>query len=251
MTAAFAGAAGIVALTRVNRREEFPLAAIPLAFATQQALEGLLWLTLPTQPHGPAQSLLTTVFLLFAKVMWPVLTPFAAWSIEPDRTRRRLIGLCLAGGIAIAAFFLWSLLANVHTARIDGRHIVWSSSAVSAISGSGTGEVSSRWARSSPTFSIGRHSPPCGASSRRREASSSSSISADWLASKSRPCPAGERRRHRGASPAGRTAAASGRPRGDAHQGGRALDECMAYGPADAADVAWPSPDGLRRCGVT
>lgn len=127
MTAAFAGAAGIVALTRVNRREEFPLAAIPLAFATQQALEGLLWLTLPTQPHGPAQSPLTTVFLLFAKVMWPVLTPFAAWSIEPDRTRRRLIGLCLAGGIAIAAFFLWSLLANVHTARIDGRHIVYSS----------------------------------------------------------------------------------------------------------------------------
>ena len=40
VTVAVTGTAGIVALIRVNRREDIALAATPLFFAAQQAIEG-------------------------------------------------------------------------------------------------------------------------------------------------------------------------------------------------------------------
>jgi hypothetical protein len=121
------GAAGIGAVVRADKREELALAAMPLFFAAQQAVEGLLWLTLPVSPEGPTSSLLTQMFLFLAKVFWPIFAPLAVLMIEPDLRRRRLIAGCLVAGAAIGIYFLWSLLANPHTASIGGGHIVYSS----------------------------------------------------------------------------------------------------------------------------
>ena len=79
-----------------------PLAAFPLLFGIQQALEGVLWLTLgdplgrivgvPPPAVGPLMAL---GFLGFAYVLWPTLVPLAARGIEP-RPRRRLLFAALA-----------------------------------------------------------------------------------------------------------------------------------------------------------
>jgi len=45
--------------------------------------------------------------------------------IEPSPTRRRLIGLCLAAGLATSGYLLWALLAAPHGADISGSHIVY------------------------------------------------------------------------------------------------------------------------------
>jgi hypothetical protein len=126
IAAAFTGATGLVAATRVHTREQMPLAVVPLVFAGQQGLEGLLWLSLPKHPEGPISSLLTYAFLAFAKVIWPVLIPVAVLLIEPEARRRRLLTWCSAAGALTGAFFVISLSSQVHTARIEESHIAYS-----------------------------------------------------------------------------------------------------------------------------
>ena len=97
----------------------------PLIIAVQQAIEGCLWLTLPVDPEGPVSSLLTLLFLLYAKVFWPAFAPITALLVEPEPRRRQLMAICAAAGAAIAALFLWSIYAHPHGAIIRGGHIVY------------------------------------------------------------------------------------------------------------------------------
>jgi hypothetical protein len=124
-TAGITGAIGIVALARANAPREWLLAATPILFAAQQGVEGLLWLNLPIAPDGSVPTLLTYLFLFFAEVFWPVYAPAAVLAIEPSSQRRRLMALCLAVGVGVAGYFLWSILVHSHAARILGGHIVY------------------------------------------------------------------------------------------------------------------------------
>ncbi len=69
---------------QVRHPREVPLAAMPLLFAFQQAVEGALWLQLPAAGSREAVAALSLVFLVFAKVLWPAYTALAVLSIEPD-----------------------------------------------------------------------------------------------------------------------------------------------------------------------
>lgn len=127
IAAGVTGAVGAAVVSRVSRRSELPLAAIPLFFAVQQAVEGLLWLTLPVAPEGAASSALTWLFILFAKVFWPFYAPLAVLLVEPEQLRRRVLTIFCFAGAGIALFFLGSILSNTHSAHILGGHIVYSS----------------------------------------------------------------------------------------------------------------------------
>lgn len=102
-----------------------PLASLPLIFAGQQAVEGLLWLTLPIDPDGPGASHLTLVFLFYAQVFWPAFAPMAPLLVEPHPVRRRLMAICAGIGAAVAVFFLWSIFMYPHAASIRGGHIAY------------------------------------------------------------------------------------------------------------------------------
>lgn len=125
VTAAVTGAAGVAALNRADRRESLLLAAVPLFFAAQQAIEGMLWLLLPGQPHTTLIPALTTSFLFFAKVFWPVTVPAAVYLVETDRHRRRLLAAVLAAGVVVASYFAWSILSHPVSAKIGHGHIVY------------------------------------------------------------------------------------------------------------------------------
>jgi len=125
ITAGVTGAIGIAALTRTHRPRERALAATPLLFAAQQAVEGLQWLTLPAAPDGSASTALTLVYLAFADVFWPVYAPIMVWLIEPSAWRRRFMLFWLAVGIGVAAFFLWWIVARPHGAMILHGHIAY------------------------------------------------------------------------------------------------------------------------------
>ena len=116
---------GVVALNRATQWRERPLAAIPLVFGLQQAVEGGLWLVLPAAPHGPLASGLALTFLLIAQVLWPVYAPMAALALEPEQRRRRLMLACLAPAAAVTAVFAWRLLNGPHDAAIVNRCIVY------------------------------------------------------------------------------------------------------------------------------
>ena len=120
------GAVGLGTIVRARSTNELPLAAIPLIFAVQQGIEGLLWLTLPIAPEGPASTLLTQQFLLIATVFWPVFAPIAVLLIEPDPMRRLLLQGCLAIGLSVAGYSLWYGLTGSPAASIANGHIVYS-----------------------------------------------------------------------------------------------------------------------------
>lgn len=125
VTAGLTGVVGIACLIRAHGPRDVLLAATPALFALQQGVEGLLWLTLPVAPVGAASSVLTLLFLLISQVFWPVYAPLAALLAERDPGRRRLIALCLAAGVGVAAWLLWVIVGGPHGAVIRQGHIVY------------------------------------------------------------------------------------------------------------------------------
>jgi hypothetical protein len=126
IAAAVAGTAGAACLARVRERSDWPLAAMPVFFAMQQAIEGFLWLNLEHAPASETTAALTDGFLVFALVLWPVYAPLSALAAEPNRNRQFLIALCFLAGVAVAIYFFASLDESPRTASIDGRHIAYS-----------------------------------------------------------------------------------------------------------------------------
>lgn len=125
VTAGVTAVVGIASLNRTRNAREWPLAAVPLVFAAQQGVEGLLWLTLPAAPDVAAPTFLPYLYLLFAEVLWPVYAPVACLMIEPDKRRQLTMAVCLTTGLAVAAFYLSSIVTHPPTARIIGGHLAY------------------------------------------------------------------------------------------------------------------------------
>ena len=126
--AAVAGSIGAVTLWKAARQPDralLPIAAFPALFALQQAVEGLLWLDLARGEPGTCRPILVHAFLGYAEVFWPVFAPLAAWLIEPVQWRRRLIGICFAIGVALAAYLLWKMIVNPYMVSAATGHIVY------------------------------------------------------------------------------------------------------------------------------
>lgn len=144
VTAAVTSAIGIVALTRVNEQRELPLAAMPLLFALQQGIEGLLWSNLPLAPDGSFSRALTLLYLFFAEAFWALYAAIAAWLVERSEHRRRLMGICLGVGAGVGAYLLWWNLDHPQVPTILDGHIVyltkyWPSYAVGVAYAAATG----------------------------------------------------------------------------------------------------------------
>ena len=114
-------AAGIVSLARVQARWQAPLAAVPLVFAAQQALEGAVWLTLPSR-RADAFAL---AFVVVAEVVWPAVAPLVAVLHEKSPVRRRIIWTLWAVGLAVAAYLASAVVARPPAPAIVGHHIAY------------------------------------------------------------------------------------------------------------------------------
>jgi hypothetical protein len=127
-TASFAAAAlllptGLEALRRcrgTGRSELLPLALLPLGFALQQGLEGLVWRNLDRGAPGPAApdpwlTPLALAYLFFAYGFWPAWIPWCALQAARGRVgpapRAALRGL-LGVGILLGLSLWLPLLAD-------------------------------------------------------------------------------------------------------------------------------------------
>jgi hypothetical protein len=99
---AFVAGAGALALRETRSVTERPFASVPLLFAMQQFVEGVLWLLLPQIGTGGASHLLVQVYAFFIGVIWPMVIPLGILLIEPDRWRKRLMTGVLAIGVIVA-----------------------------------------------------------------------------------------------------------------------------------------------------
>ena len=127
VTASFSAGAfllglGTLTLKSARRPRELVLAAIPLLFAIQQLIEGVIWLTFSAD--APLlNSVLTHVYLFFSHVLWPVYVPVAVLLIEPPGWHRRALLVFVAAGIAVGAYLLYVLVAFPIISRPTGQHI--------------------------------------------------------------------------------------------------------------------------------
>jgi hypothetical protein len=86
-----------------------PLAAIPLLFATQQVLEGLIWLDLGHGSASPWRAPLSLAYLFFAYALWPAWIPWSALAAAgspPAPARSVILRLLLAAGVLLG-LVLW------------------------------------------------------------------------------------------------------------------------------------------------
>ncbi len=125
LTSIVAGTVGIACIARVHDPAELPLAAMPLVFSIQQAIEGALWLMLPIAPQGGAAAVLTWMYVIYAKVLWPVYAPMAAVLVEPDPARRRQMIGAMAAGTLVAVYFVAEMRIAMHQAVIVSGHIAY------------------------------------------------------------------------------------------------------------------------------
>ncbi len=117
---------GVAALKHVTRRRELALAIVPLLFAAQQMLEGLVWLRLEPGGNGQVAGL-ASCFLIFAEVVWPVYAAVAVLLIEPAGRRRLILGgIAVLGGV-LSAYLLAGLVSEPVSASIQGHRIVYGS----------------------------------------------------------------------------------------------------------------------------
>ena len=130
-TASFSAGAlllGIGALTLKSAKHprEWPFAAIPLLFAIQQLIEGVIWLTFSAD--APLlNTVMTHAYSFFSHVLWPVYLPVAVLMIEPHSGRRRTLTALVLAGSAVAIYLLYVLVAFPVVSRPTGQHVEYDS----------------------------------------------------------------------------------------------------------------------------
>lgn len=97
------GAAGGITLREAKTRERAPLAAVPLLFGLQQAVEGVVWVS-SEMPR--LQAAAAFVYVMFSHVLWPFYFPLAVMAIEPPGRRKGVLKGFLVFGIAVSLWLL-------------------------------------------------------------------------------------------------------------------------------------------------
>jgi uncharacterized membrane protein len=98
-------------------------AAIPLVFATQQAAEGTVWVTMDGDPHAVLHRLAVNLFLGCALVIWPTWLPVSLRAAETNSTRRRVLTALSAFGLLFSACAAVVLMRGQPLAQIAGHSI--------------------------------------------------------------------------------------------------------------------------------
>lgn len=113
---------GALTLRSAKHPREVAFAAIPILFAIQQLIEGVIWLTFQNDA-SQLNTTMTHAYSFFSHVLWPVYVPVAVLLIEPPGVRRKLLRAFVAGGIGLGAYLLYMLVAFPTISRISGQHI--------------------------------------------------------------------------------------------------------------------------------
>lgn len=113
---------GALSLAQAQRPREQLFAAMPMIFALQQFVEGLLWLGL-NQSLPWLSQLAIHAFAFFSHVWWPIYVPLAVLLLEPAGWRRQGLWAMVLIGTVLGGYLLSVLLTYPVQARISGDHI--------------------------------------------------------------------------------------------------------------------------------
>lgn len=107
ITAGALAVVGVAAIKKTKTKSERAVAVIPLIFAVQQLIEGVIWLCLkPLAISTCPLVTLTDSYLFFALFWWPFYFPLAASLIEPKHEHKKALQLLSILGL-IFALYMW------------------------------------------------------------------------------------------------------------------------------------------------
>lgn len=114
---------GVDALSHVTKREQKPLAALPLLFGVHQIVETVVWWRIDGQASAEASAVAVFVYLLIALGIVPLLVPYAFLRL---RLTKPAIGwICLAAGAVAMGLDMWGMGKGPMTAHQSGHHIAY------------------------------------------------------------------------------------------------------------------------------
>jgi hypothetical protein len=118
---------GLATLRHVKHPHEYLLAITPLLFASQQAVEGFLWLQFSEESGSVNGPVLSFIYLVFAEVLWPTYSALAVLLIEPDQGRRWVLRAIAVIGFILSIYLLAGLLGDPPIAFIRNHSIAYAS----------------------------------------------------------------------------------------------------------------------------
>lgn len=124
-TSAALAVVGVMALRTTQTKRELPFASVPLLFAIQQFIEGMLWLSLPEAGSSLRQYWLTQGYAFFIGVVWPVLVPLSLLFIEPRIIKRHFIKMIVAVGVVVAVYTLSVITHYGVSAEVVNKCVVY------------------------------------------------------------------------------------------------------------------------------
>lgn len=114
---------GIATVKSVQKPNQLVFAVIPMFFGIQQITEGFLWLSLQNPDFPNIQKLTSTIFLIMAEVLWPMIIPLSMLLMEENKNKKRILKILLALGILLASYYAYCLLNFTVNPQIVAYHI--------------------------------------------------------------------------------------------------------------------------------
>jgi hypothetical protein len=118
---------GVGTIRKVHKPSQLVFASIPLFFGIQQFVEGFLWLTIPHPEYGNVQKFGTTMFLIMAQVLWPIMIALSVLLMEENKKRKNILWAFLIMGISVSFYYSYCLIFYNVSPQIMGYHIQYMS----------------------------------------------------------------------------------------------------------------------------
>jgi len=119
------GGVGVATLHQARAKGEILLAIVPLFFALQQFVEGMIWLSLLHYHWPQIQNWLIIGYGIFAGMIWPVYMPLTLLLLEPSCRRKQIMIPIVFVGICVTFYVLVRMLETTVTARIADTCILY------------------------------------------------------------------------------------------------------------------------------
>lgn len=114
---------GAIAIKRASNTPQKFFALVPLFFAIQQFIEGLLWVVLENPSYSEWKHLLIMLFLVFAWLIWPLYMPLSMALLEKNRFRKKILFGFFGLGLLVASGFIYVMIFHNVTAEVAQYHI--------------------------------------------------------------------------------------------------------------------------------
>ncbi len=114
---------GIASVKKIEKPSQILYASMPLLFASQQFIEGFVWLSLTNSDYASWQSIPVNLFLFFAQVLWPIWVPLSIFLIEENKTRKLILAVLVGIGILLSAYISYCMFNYSVDAYLSPYHV--------------------------------------------------------------------------------------------------------------------------------